>query len=244
MIYVNNTAHWYRPDGTPAYEATLREARKETLYPSVTTVLKMMAKPELDAWKQRELLSVAVTTPRKPEQTDDEYARTIVDLYGEKQGVAMKRGSAIHDEIEGYITCKRMTDISPQAKMAIDLLHEHKLFAPQCEQSYATIVKDRGYGGKVDLAGMIDTRYAIVDYKTQTIKVDKKGIPKPTIYEEMGIQLSAYRKFFDGERDCYNLIIGTNMPYVHLHKWEEEDLDNCAEMFYDCLDLFYRVKGL
>lgn len=58
-----SASHWYFPDGTPLHEVpradgkgqrptSLRDARKLGLFPSVTNVLSILAKPGLDAWKQ------------------------------------------------------------------------------------------------------------------------------------------------------------------------------------------------
>jgi hypothetical protein len=58
--------HWYRQDGGPQYTVkakdgsdrptTLRDARKLNLVPSVTTILKIAAKPGLEAWKQEQMV--------------------------------------------------------------------------------------------------------------------------------------------------------------------------------------------
>lgn len=53
--------HWYTREGSPCYEQVtqkgglratdLRDARKQGLVPSVTTVLGVVAKPQLEVWK-------------------------------------------------------------------------------------------------------------------------------------------------------------------------------------------------
>lgn len=244
MIYPNNTAHWYYPNGDQAYDKTLRDARKEILYPSVTTILRVLGKPELDAWKQRELLSVAASTTRQPDQTDDAYARTVADLYAEKQGVSVKRGSAIHEELEALVSGTRHVPASKGATFAHGVLEEHNMAQPIAEESFATCLNGKGYGGRIDLQCRLDGSQAIVDYKTQTIKMTAKGVPKPTIYDEMGMQLAAYRAGKESDARCYNLIIGTNVDYTYLHIWDEDELDRCLDMFLCCLDLFYYLKRL
>jgi hypothetical protein len=210
----------------------------------------VIGKPELDAWKQRELLATAVSTGRRPGQTDEEYAQEIVNLYDVKQGLAAKRGTAIHDELEAWITWKRQWDFSKEAAAAKICLDEHDMQLPICEESFAYICANgRGFGGRIDLQCFLDCDPAIVDFKTQTVKTDSKGKPKPTIYDEMGMQLWAYRegsKQFPAMRKaaCYNLIIATNMDYVYLHKWDETELDRCGKMFYSAMELFYLGKRL
>ena len=56
--FAAESGHWYQADGTPAYEivgangkmrpTTLRDARKLNLYPSVTTIIRLMDAPGLD----------------------------------------------------------------------------------------------------------------------------------------------------------------------------------------------------
>ena len=58
--------HWYTRDGEPMYTVeaakggqratTLRDARKLSLVPSVTTILNVAAKPALNQWLQRQVL--------------------------------------------------------------------------------------------------------------------------------------------------------------------------------------------
>jgi len=62
---VEPNGHWYTKDGTPAYTTigktgerptTLRDARKEGLLPSVTTINGQLSKAGLDTWKQQQVL--------------------------------------------------------------------------------------------------------------------------------------------------------------------------------------------
>ena len=72
MIRAAESTHWYAKDGTPVYEVprasgegmrntTLRDARKMSLVPSVTTIINIAAKPGLEAWKLNQLLLAALT---------------------------------------------------------------------------------------------------------------------------------------------------------------------------------------
>lgn len=78
MILVprESASHWYFPDGSPLHEVeradgkgtrptNLRDARKLGLYPSVTNILSVLAKPGLNAWKQEQAILAALTLPRR-----------------------------------------------------------------------------------------------------------------------------------------------------------------------------------
>ena len=57
----SESGHWYTQEGEPMYtivgangkerNTTLRDAKKDNLVPSVTTVLSLVAKPGLENWK-------------------------------------------------------------------------------------------------------------------------------------------------------------------------------------------------
>ena len=59
--YKSEAGHWYDHNGEPMYtiigangkerNTTLRDAKKEKLVPSVTTIIGIAAKPSLENWK-------------------------------------------------------------------------------------------------------------------------------------------------------------------------------------------------
>ena len=65
------SGHWYTQEGEPMYtivgangkerNTTLRDAKKDNLVPSVTTVLSLVAKPGLENWKINQALNSALT---------------------------------------------------------------------------------------------------------------------------------------------------------------------------------------
>ena len=69
------STHWYTRDGIPRYtiigangkerNTTLRDARKEGLIPSVTTILKVASNPVLNQWIQKQVLMAALTLPKE-----------------------------------------------------------------------------------------------------------------------------------------------------------------------------------
>ena len=75
-IIPERASHWYFQDGRPCHQvqaksgnglrdATLRDARTLGLYPSVTSILNIIAKPQLEAWKQEQGIIAALTLPRQ-----------------------------------------------------------------------------------------------------------------------------------------------------------------------------------
>jgi hypothetical protein len=85
---MNEGGHWYDFSGKAVFEVpnkskggmrptTLRDAKALQLLPSVTTVMKIMAAPELDRWKQQQVLMASLTLPRNPGESDEQYCSRI-----------------------------------------------------------------------------------------------------------------------------------------------------------------------
>lgn len=91
-----------RADGKGTRPTNLRDARKLGLYPSVTNVLSVLARPGLDAWKQEQAILAALTLPRRNGETVDEFARRVVADMSQQVRDAADLGSAIHRAIELY----------------------------------------------------------------------------------------------------------------------------------------------
>jgi hypothetical protein len=66
--FKSESGHWYTQEGEPMYtiigangkerNTTLRDAKKEGLVPSVTTIMGVVAKPALETWKQNNYLTL------------------------------------------------------------------------------------------------------------------------------------------------------------------------------------------
>lgn len=102
--------HWYYPDGRPAYtvpgargkEVTpdIRHARKLGLLPSVTSIIRIMARPALERWKAEQLALAALTLPRGAGEPDAVYLRRLAKdarAYAAQRAV---EGTAVHKAIE------------------------------------------------------------------------------------------------------------------------------------------------
>jgi hypothetical protein len=94
-------SHWYKPDGTPAYGATLREARKQGLYPSVTSIGQVFAKPAITAWSDNLLLDAAWNyTVKWATEDEEEWKERVIAEWRAGKSQAAELGSAYHDAIE------------------------------------------------------------------------------------------------------------------------------------------------
>src|SRR5512139_2124965 len=106
----SQAGHWYTKDGKPAYTVigkngkeratTLRDAKKEGLVPSVTTILKEANKPALATWIQKQVLMAALTLTRNPEESDEAFINRIMEDSKQQAIKAAERGTQVHAYIQ------------------------------------------------------------------------------------------------------------------------------------------------
>ena len=248
------SVHWYKQDGGPQYTVkakdgsdrptTLRDARKMNLVPSVTTVLKIAAKPGLEAWKQEQMLLAALTLPRTPEETEQAFIARVVADSKETGKQAAEAGTRIHESIEQWFGGKRDVEHKTAALSVDERICEHFKTHPcqewLVERSFADPM---GFGGKVDLFCMAD-QYAptgiVADIKTKDFGPDDKV----DAYDEHLMQLAAYRHGLNLKNArCANVFVSRTHPgLVKIIEWAEEDITKGWEMF-KCLLQFWKLKN-
>jgi hypothetical protein len=243
--------HWYSRAGEPAYQqitlkgglraTDLRDARKLGLVPSVTTVLAVVAKPQLERWKRDQSVMAALTLPRVDQESEKDWLRRIDSDSGAQAKAAAEEGTRIHDAIEQYFkegypatghyiehvraTRKELSRLFPDVS---DWVAERSFASPQ------------GYGGKVDLHS-----------PSTGITVDFKGKDgdfsdgKKLAYDQHW-QLSAYQK---GLRlplaDGANIFVSRTHPgKVASHVWTPEDMAEGWAVFSAALSLWKAMRGI
>jgi len=98
--------HWYTKEGHAQHwqengkPTTLREARKENLFPSVTTILDVLNKQGLNEWKTREAIKTASVTPRGEVETEYNYLKRVMAISYETTRGAADFGTEFHREAE------------------------------------------------------------------------------------------------------------------------------------------------
>ena len=245
------SVHWYRAeDGAPQYTVkakdgsdrptTLRDARKMNLVPSVTTVLKTMAKPGLDVWKNEQLLLAAMTLPRKDSETEKEFIARIVADSKETGKQAAEKGTRIHESIERWYVGEKDVEHLETAKAFEITVSEHFKTHPNHKwQTETAFSSPLGFGGKVDLHNTENVGI-VVDAKTKDFGPDDKV----DAYDEMLMQLAAYRHGLGiPHARCANVFASRTHPgLIKIVEWSEEDLSKGWEMF-QCLLRFWKLKN-
>ena len=190
--FAAQAGHFYTATGEPAYEVvgangktrptTIRDARKLNLYPSVTTIIRLMDAPGLTRWKMRQLALACLTLPRiEGESEDDFLARAERDAMEEGKAAA-ERGTAIHAAVERHYRGQDAPEHREwvlAATTAID-----GLCGPQKWSAERSFASPEGYGGKVDLHS--------TGYVPWVIDVKTKDDDRADLYDDHFCQLSAY----------------------------------------------------
>ena len=250
----SENTHWYGQDGSPQYTVTakdgqqrpttLRDARKLNLVPSVTTILKVAAKPGLDVWKNEQLLLAALTLPRVPGETEKEFiARVITDSKATGK-LAAEQGTRIHESIEQWYDGNKNVEHRETAMRFEEAVFNH--FKTHPHQPWLTersFTSPMGFGGKVDLYCEPDEHAPtgiVLDAKSKEFGPDDKVEG----YDENCMQLSAYRNGLGlPHARCANVFASRTHPgLIKVVEWSEEELQTGWEMF-KALHRFWQLKN-
>jgi hypothetical protein len=242
-IQVKESGHWYDKNGNPAYtyinkkgeekNTTLREARKLNLVPSVTTILSCAAKPGLENWKAQQVLMAALTTDRKPDESEQEYISRIIADANEQALKAREKGTLIHAFVQsGFEDVPLAAEAARfylSAKAELEKVCNETWI---CEKSFAT----ERYGGKADL----HSPNYLIDFKTTDKTID--GLK---LWDEHYYQLAAYRHGLGIPKAvCGILYINSNTAESKLIFAEESELEKGWKCFNALLDYYYAKTGL
>lgn len=244
-------AHYYSKYGE-LFDCDIRKARKENLYPSITTVLSLFKSEGLEIWKRQQAIEMALTSTKLNGETDKEFMKRILEESNKENKEYAETGTIIHSLIEQFFNYENCDPLEVSKKY-LDIFSGFiewrvsikSLKALRVEKIYINEYNE--YGGKIDLLCKIGEKLCLIDFKTQKFK---KG--EPVFYDEMGYQLSAQQyaiindpddEFFNKEIDCYNLFIATNEEDLGKFKMvKHENIEKSLEIFLKMLKLYYLVK--
>jgi hypothetical protein len=251
-LFSPDSAHWYQRDGVPLHTVlsakgeprptTLRDARKLGLLPSVTNILGVVAKPELTNWLQEQAVMAALTLPRLAGETEDTFARRVVEDSLSPRDDAADFGTAFHHGAE----CVARTLEVDRAHPAADWLGQYRVwYQGHARALYWTekvlVDPQLGFAGTADL--LIEHPVyglTLVDLKTMKVKPDTKVSP----YRSWSYQLAAYRRALGKPVRCMNLIINSVEPSAPIeHVWTEEQMDSGGRAFVAAHQLWVIEKG-
>jgi hypothetical protein len=230
--FATSAGHWYKPSGEPAYTVigangkeratTLRDARKLGLYPSVTTITKLAAKPGLERWKAEQLMMSALTLQQMPMESEQSWIGRVWQDSIQQAARAAERGTRIHAAIEKSY---RGESYDPEFKPWVTLARQviGQAFPDESWSAERSFAHPLGYGGKVDL----HSKRVLIDMKSKDGDLCDVGP-----YDENVMQVAAYG---DGlelvDPTCAILFVSRQEPIVKLTILKNEEVARGAAMF-------------
>jgi len=240
--------HWYKRDGSPCYEVPKKDGgmravnlawdRKLGLVPSVTTVLRVLAKDALETWKVRQGILAALTLTREPGESDESFLARVLEDSRQQAKDAADEGTRVHDQIErsfkGLVVEPRYVPHVTAVGKEIE-----RLF-PGIEdwEAEAYFAHPSGFGGKVDLHS--PSTGIVIDYKGK----DGDFTDGKKLAYDQHYQLAAYQRgLILPASPCANVFFSRTHPgAVASYKWTVEDIANGWDVFESALTLWKRVK--
>lgn len=230
--------HWYKEDGTACHtvigkngkekKTTLREARSLGLYPSVTTILKILASPELERWGQKQVLMASLTLPRIDGESEDDFAdRVIKDAFKQVDDAA-DLGTRIHAAIEDYFQGRNYdTTLDPYIIPVKEWVERNGVTI--IENEIRCVDKEYGYAGTTDAVVSINGKDGLylLDWKSRKTKTGQKVTP----WAKEPMQLAAYARVKGAVGACNVYISTTEVGRIEEAWYDAERLEKEFDTF-------------
>lgn len=233
-------AHFYTKDGKlidkvpnasrpgEFRDTTILDARKQELFPSVTTVIQLLNKEMVNRWRVEQGIKAAISNPiTREEMYSPEgylaYIKRIIDLSEESVKHAQEMGTNIHYGISQLLNgngINLQTMPRLEATLAVQVIDYLFINNFTMDESEKTFVNEKhGYAGTIDWRGWRGGRRTFVDFKTREWEEGEKC----QFYDEEAIQLAGYACGVEEEdADRVSLVINRRLGGgIEEHNWSE-----------------------
>ena len=247
-------AHWYTSDGRPAHEqfrnddrstrpTTIKDAKMLHLYPSVTSVLGVFAKPGLETWKIKQAITAAGNNPRQPAESAEYWTQRVMDAAFAQVEAAADLGTGIHNALDLAIGGDPFDEqYAPYVRPVLEWIKETGITFTARE--LVLVNKIEGYAGRVDaLFTFGKNGVGVIDWKTRKTKPGEKVTP----YDGQGMQLAAYAAAHYGADRlpkvlAANVYISSTEP-GRMDVCKHENLADLHETFLHACAVWRAIKG-
>lgn len=251
---MTSTAHWYHKDGRSAHRwmgkngkergTTIKDARENGLFPSVTTILSVLAKPELETWKFRQITDAARANATWAIMDADTYHARVMNAAFQQVEDAADLGTRIHAAIEQYLYSGEQPaeDLRPYVDAAVR-------WSLECNVTYQAhelrlVNATEGYAGTTDAAICRGNQRGILDFKSRKTKPGMACTP----WSGQAAQIAAYHvAHFGAIEDTdlgVNVFISTTEPGRVEATWYDAGiLRREWEFFLHAAAIWRHVKG-
>lgn len=218
------SGHWYWPDGKPAHRlprsdgdgdraTTITDAKRMGLYPSVTSILGVLAKPGLERWKLEQLSLACLRHPKQAEESEAFWCSRVRNAAFEQVEQAADLGTTIHAALEAAMNGE---PYDPELQRYVQPVMQWKASTgiEIVDREVRMVNKAEGFAGTADVLFRYGQNgIGILDYKT------RKTAPKEPVaaYDNQAMQLAAYAATYWGAENierilAANIFISTTEP--------------------------------
>jgi hypothetical protein len=246
LVQTDQAGHWYTEQGESAHvvigkngnerSTTVADARKMGLLPSVTSVLGIMDKPQLTAWKIEQAIMSSLTLPKEDGETLEEYAKRVVKDSKQSTTKAAEHGTRMHEQMEHILLGRAFSkepELQPYIKTFKEWAEDNVEKTYWCERALV----GAGYAGRCDAYVRLKRiGDAIIDLKNR--KVNPKYSP---FFETSDCpQLWAYRTASENPKAaCVSVVLAANDPETLItRQWDEDELREAGIAFLAMLKVW------
>lgn len=241
-----DSSHYYDLEGNAVFEVpnkskggmrrtTVADARKMGLLPSCTTILKVLANPQLERWKFQQIITASLTLPREAEETEEAYFSRIIEDAFKQVDDAADLGTRIHKAIEDHFQGRKYDKDLEVYVAAVD---------KWCAENGVEFIRHElrmaseafGFAGTTDALIRAKERegMGILDFKTRKTKPDYPCTP----YQTEPIQIAAYGHLQMATFGCNVYISSTEPGRVEAVWYDNKRMFNDFAAFQACRQLW------
>ena len=234
--------HWYDADGRPRHAihradgkglrpTTLADARRLALFPSVTTCLSVLARPQLVRWQITQAIHATTEHPYRSPEALEPYTEKIRRLAQREVTRAQDLGTQIHAALETVLHGGTPPPgLQPYIEPALQLLAPLGLRIVATERRLVNHAQ--GYAGTCDLIALDGhDRPLVVDFKSKRTRPGEKIQSFP----DQPMQIAAYARAHFGEKisaSGANLYLSTTEPgRAELIHYDPQRIDHEYQAF-------------
>lgn len=175
LMREEKSAHFYTQSGQPRYTkengkaVTLREARKENLFPSITHIMGVLEQRQLTMYREKQILTASFNLrPADDELLEDYFSRVLVRAR-EDASEAASLGTGFHAGVEAILTERPWDRNNPLLNIANDWILEN--VEDVCWLEKILVDRQRRIAGRCDgLLTLKGIGPAVVDWKTRRFR--------------------------------------------------------------------------
>jgi hypothetical protein len=246
---MKSSDHWYDLTGKSCHRtigkngkeraSTIRDAKENNWLPSVTSVLGILAKPQLEDWKFRQITAAAWNLNAFAADANNVnlWHEKVMDAAFQKVDDAADLGTSIHQAIEDHFQGRPIgNDMLPYITCVDQWVKTEGVRF--CEHEIRLVSQKHGYAGTTDAVVESKHGLAIIDFKSRKSKPEYPMTP----WDGQAMQIAAYAKA-KGAKVGANVFISTTEPGRIEATWYDESTIEAEWMaFLNVLALWKHLK--